>query len=684
MPIDRFNKAIGKTTQIISKNDSYITLKDSKTDLSSYNAVVNKFEAVQRSKAANNNEVVTDVSVRAPFGRSDYEFFHPNEYLPRDFRQIILACRASYMYVGVIRNVIDLMTDFACEDLCLIHTDPKVQAFFKVWSKKVNLFDVAQEFVRHFLVDGNVVIKRITTKLTVPLKRQWESAAKVDQKSYVEKSSLEPGEIPIRYIHLNLLNLLWIGGIAAKIADKQFLTFNVNPNILSVLRANKEQAKEILDALPLDIREHILNKGPTNIPLDMSKIFVSYNKKDSWEPWATPYLISILKDVKFRDKLRQAEISTLDGFISTIRLWKLGDHKEGFLPNDKVIDKLVNMISSNVGGGSFDIVWDSMIDMEEFYPPVELLGSEKYDQVNKDILIGLGVPDVLLGGKGANFSNSFIQLKTLVEKLKTVRSKVIDWINTETAIVCRGMGFDSQPRVKFNYNNLQDDSVKQKLIMGLLDRGLISADSVLQLFNEDWDMEVERISEQQKTIKQNKLDVRNPLPDPKIMQQQVDQRGQKMNQPNISGQPKNDNGRPNFQKDDTKRDQKVTKVKTKSSIAIIKAMDIIDLIDDNIVPVYMDHLGVDNARKLTNDQKREIDNIRLVVLSSIKIADKVDSDFIIKVAENTSNSVNKNIVIEADRLNSEFLEENGEKPTLSQRKRLNAIAWANFQFNDGE
>jgi hypothetical protein len=119
-------------------------------------------------------------------------------------------------------------------------------------------------------------------------------------------------------------------------------------------------------------------------------------------------------------------------------LWKLGDHEQQILPDSAAIQKLIDILAANPGGGAMDLVWDSMIEMTPYYPPIkDILGSEKYDQVNRDILIGLGVPEVLIGGKGGNFSNSWIQLKTLVEKLNYVRTKLKAWIEGEVRLSCR-------------------------------------------------------------------------------------------------------------------------------------------------------------------------------------------------------------------------------------------------------
>lgn len=46
-----------------------------------------------------------------------------------------------------------------------------------------------------------------------------------------------------------------------------------------------------------------------------------------------------------------------------IRLWKVGDHKEGILPNEVIVDKLAKYLAKDKKGEVVDIVWDTMISI---------------------------------------------------------------------------------------------------------------------------------------------------------------------------------------------------------------------------------------------------------------------------------------------------------------------------------
>jgi hypothetical protein len=647
--------------------------------MASLSNVIERYEGVRRGSEEKTTAIslTSDQSIRSPFNRMDYDLYRPNEKLPKRFREVIHACRGAYLRLGIVRNVIDMMTDFATEDLKIVHPDKKVEAFFKVWMKKVKLKEAVEEFVRHLLIDGNVVLKRTTAKLSKPVENQWmeiATAAETPQKLYTE-DQVSKREIPWKYNFLNVAALFWIGDEIDP--DNKKLAFQPSQSLLKVIRTpNDFFQKSYVDRLPKSILDKVKTDDSAFIPLDMDSIYVAFNKKDSWEDWAPPFLYSILSEIHFRDKLRQAEISALDGVINVIRLWKLGDHKEGILPNQAAVDKLISILETNTGGGAIDLVWDSMIEMAPFYPPVaEILDPEKYSQVNRDILIGLGVPEVLVGGQGGNFSNSFIQLKTMVEKLNYVRGKVTDWLQGEIEMVCQAMDIKMLARAKFNEMNLEDENANRKLIVGLLDRGVISAEAVLEIYGEDFILEVERLKQQKDTFNKAGIKLKSPLDPPpqKPLAKPIGSKPGSIKKKSKTGQ--KGAGRPSGAKDTSVRKTRQAKIRTTATQLSVFALDAIDAIDKYVIPIYIESANVSNARKLTAEQKDELNQVRITVLASIKPSDSLLEESILDIAENSEN-YNKDVVIAINNAIAEFTSTRNCEPTLTQRKNLEAIAWA--------
>jgi hypothetical protein len=646
-------------------NSGYITFdKNNMTALAKNYTGPKKFDAIQKAAAS------TDpIRTRPAYYKENYLSERPNEILPISFRDVIHACRSSYLRMGIIRNVIDLMTDFACEDLQIVHPDKKVEAFFKVWMTKVNFPEAISEFVRHFLIDGNVVVKRTLAKLSRPVEEQWveRTLAQDDPEKLYTENQPNKREIPWRYNFLNVAALYWLGGDVARMNGERQLAFRPGQQLINELKSPGDAFQQVFrDKIPDNARNALLDKFNKNkglVPLDMDALYVAHNKKDSWEDWAPPFLYCVLSDIAYKDKLRQAEISAMDGWMNCIRLWKIGDHKEGFLPAEGAIDKLITILDTNTGGGTIDIVWDSLIDMKDYYPPVEkILGSDKFKEVDRDILIALGIPEVLIGGAGANFSNSWIQLKTLVEKLKYVRGIVSDWVHRELNLVCQAMDIAIAPKARFNQINLEDENVARKLIVGLFDRGIISAEAVLNIYGEDFLIEIERIKRETKVFNQSNIDVKGPF--------DTQPSGTTPTQPP---------GRPS-QTQDVNRKTRNPKVRRAAASLITYAFKCIELIDENIIPPYTQSLGISDGRNLTKNHRREIDKIRQLVLANMKFEDNLSPDLIMEAALNTINvnlDVFKYIQNKVNSCQGEL--------TLENKKMLEATAWAEFYTNqDGD
>src|SRR3990167_72879 len=82
------------------------------------------------------NNLRPGISGRPEFSRNVFEYFRPNESLPQRYNDIVRACDSIYKNVTLIRNVIDLMSDFACEGIRLVHSVKSWERFYNSWFKR--------------------------------------------------------------------------------------------------------------------------------------------------------------------------------------------------------------------------------------------------------------------------------------------------------------------------------------------------------------------------------------------------------------------------------------------------------------------------------------------------------------------------------------------------------------------
>ena len=461
---------------------------------------IDSYDGIQKAVAYNRRsflDIEPNRSVRTGFTREDYNRFRSEEAVPKRQQEAIRMCMAAYDKVGIIRNVIDLMADFAGQGITIVHPNKRIEKFFRAWFQKVNGKERTERFLNTLYRCGNVVVKRRTAKINKRTEKQLRSMADADME--VIDLKVNRREIPWKFDFLNPLSVEVIGNELATFVGQPQYALKVSKLVRGLakrgLTQNTPHHKNLTAMLPPDILEAIKN-GQNVVPLDPEKVSVYYYKKDDWLVWSNPMIYAILDDIIMLEKMKLADISALDGAISNIRLWSLGDLDNKILPTKAAINKLRNILASNVGGGTMDLVWGPELKFTESSTQVfRFLGKEKYEPVLTNIYAGLGIPPTLTGmaNTGGGFTNNFISLKTLVERLEYGRQVLVNWWNQELEIVQKAMGFRLPAKIHFDQMVLSDEASEKTLLIQLADRNIISSETLVERFGEIPEIEKIRI-----------------------------------------------------------------------------------------------------------------------------------------------------------------------------------------------
>ncbi len=179
---------------------------------------------------------------------------------------------------------------------------------------------------------------------------------------------------------------------------------------------------------------------------------------------------------------------------------------------DEHFERLADMLAQP--GQAMNIIWNEAIEADVIQADMKgIFDPKKHESADRDILTALGVPEVLLGGKGGNFSNSYIAVSSLLERLESARNKVRAWLMEEIKLVSDAMNFRKMPTVRFGRTSLTDDKAEKQFMLGLLDRGIISIDTVLQEANTSVEVEAKK-QEREKGLqdkKSKKMDIKGPF-----------------------------------------------------------------------------------------------------------------------------------------------------------------------------
>ena len=571
-------------------------------------------------------------SVRPQFSHLDYYAFRPNEAIPNNQNRAIKMCMDAYDKVGIIRNVIDLMGDFGCQGISIVHPNKSVEKFYQQWFKNVNGKERSERFLNNLYKAGNVIVYKSYAKVTPQLYQYMKSLA-ADIK--VEVPNATKNEIPWRYNFFNPLNV--------KLKDGQLAVFLGKPNYTINLGTffdrftDGEIPNDVFNTLPVNIK-NALNNGQKEVPLDSSRVSVFHYKKDDWLQWANPMIYAILDDIIMLEKMRLADMSALDGAISNIRLWTLGSLEHKILPNKAAINKLRDVLASNVGGGTMELVWGPELTFKESSSEVyKFLGSEKYTAVLNSIYAGLGVPPTLTGmaTNGGGFTNNFISLKTLLERLQYGRDQLVRFWEKEIELVRQAMGFRYKAHIQFDQMTLSDEASTKNLLIQLADRDIISHETLLERFKEIPQIENIRLKRE--------LDKRNTDGPPKASpfhnanfdqdiqkiekQGEINQKQAKLIEKNTT-QEINPNGRPPFKQDQGPRKQRITKPKSQPGVAelIVWAEESWNTISETLTVSFLGFKNKKNLRQLTKSEVIELEQLKIDILTNIELMEKVSAN----------------------------------------------------------
>lgn len=638
-------------------------LKTSSEAMSEYTLV--EHTSAMRRYGLDYSNLDANTSGRPGLTRSDYDFFRPDEAVPKRIKGIIKKAEDIYQRVGLVKNVIDLMGDFGSQGIRLVHKNKRIERFYRTWFKKIKGKERSERFLNNFYKTGNVVINRQTGKLSLKVSDElYRTIGNADlQISDTETVKLEKREIPWKYTFIDPFYVEVSAGALASFSQTKTYELVLPAALRRVINSPKTpQEQAIVTNLPIQIIEAAKTKKP--FPLDPDKVLVFHYKKDDWQSWAYPMIYSIMDDITVIEKLKLADMAALDGAISNIRIFKLGSLEHKISPTKAAAAKLAGILGNNVGGGTMDLVWGPDIELIESKTNVhQFLGEAKYTPHLNSVYAGLGIPPTLTGTYGAaGTTNNFISLKTLTQRLQYGRDALTEFWDREIALVQKSMGFRYPARVEFDKMDLSNEDAEKALLIQLADRNLISDELLQHRFGIDPDMEKSRLNRESRDRKSDRMVKKSgPWHDPqpenglkKIALQsgvaspsevglQLDARknGEKSSlelrqafkptqlakdsPESLPGEPQQ--GRPKLSKDSQKRKQKEFKPQTGASL-ILWASQAQENIASIINPIMLEFYQKKNLRSLSSTEVKELENLKAKILFGLKPFCTINSEYI--------------------------------------------------------
>lgn len=650
--------------------EAYVTWGDdvqSKTDaLNKASESLSEYDGIQHAHAAPylrqdfSNLIPNNISGKPGLSRMDYDYFRPQESVPKEVKQIIRRADLIYQKIGLVKNVIDLMSDFASQGVNIVHPNTRIERFYKNWFNKVKGKDRSERFLNYLYRTANIVINRQTAKIgTKTTKDMYKATAADLNEQQIQQENLQLGKkvIPWRYTFIDPAYVEVAAGPLSAFTNKKEYSLALPSALRKIINNPKtEQDKKIVDSLPVSIVQAAKSKKP--YPLDSDKVMVYHYKKDDWQIWAYPMIYAIMDDITVLEKLKLADMAALDGAISNIRVFKLGNLEHKIAPTKAAAAKLASILQNNVGGGTMDIVWGPDLELIESKTNVhQFLGEAKYTPHLNNVYAGLGIPPTLTGTYGAaGTTNNFISLKTLTQRLQYGRDVLTSFWNHEIELVQKAMGFRYPAKIEFDRMDLSNEEAEKALLIQLSDRNIVSDEFLQKRFGADPSMEKLRLRREDQDRERNRrvaklgpyanlnnemkkialqlgmvapsevgLNLKDKKDGEKThLETKTDLEIKKQKKapkpsgnPNLSQPP----GRPGEGRPPGKQDQEQRKTKdfapqTGASL-ILKANSIQEDINTVINPILLEFYNKKNIRSLSSEEYKELETVKTKLLFSI-------------------------------------------------------------------
>ncbi len=620
--------------------------------------------------------------------RADRDFFRPEEEIPTEAVEVISACYQAYERFPIIRNVLDMMADFAVKGIDVVNRTPTAQAFGREWAARAGMYERSERIALTLLVAAVCPVRRMVGRLPTTFRRP-------DVAIRARKANpLRRGQLPTGYALLDPRDLIppvWVDPRSVRLDPVR--DFRYSPG----LNARSGRAGSGLrSAAPFGWTDGPAAGTPT--PLDPATDRLLFYKRNDYDVLPRPILFSILRDLQVLEKLRMSDVAALDGSIQRLRIFKLGSVEHGIFPTEAAFAKLGDMLAAGVGGGTKDIIWGPDIKMEETETNVHhFLGKAKYAPTMEAIFQGLGVPPTLAGGDPkAGFTNNFVSLRTVVERLQYVRDVLRSFWEDELELVQDALGFRHPFRVVFDEPALADEATEKKLLLDLMDRGVISDEAVLERFSADPEIEAIRVRRENKerargvrapkasqfhldasqkaqlertfvlqgelTPSQVGLQYEPPAPGEQTRLDRLEKQAQ---QGGTGDLPNGDPGRPDGAKDTYPRKQK--------RVVPLKAEARRKACDGLVRPAFLAKVGKATARQLTAAEAAELEETSFAVLCHLGEAVTAEAVAALMAAPPT---VPEGVRAAYESALDEMKRETGEAPTADDRRYLRGLAAA--------
>lgn len=255
------------------------------------------------------------------------------------------------------------------------------------------------------------------------------------------------------------------------------------------------------DKLGAHIKQYILAGKP--IPLDNRNVSHLKFGDRAGVRYGTSIIRRLFPYLAYKTKLMTAQWIVAERMILPIKIVKVGSEVRPAGPQD--IANVQAQLANTANDPNLTLVTHHDFEMEWYGAAGKVLQlTTEFELIEKEILDGLMINKVLLNGEGPTYSNAAIGVEVMIQKLDRLRKRLARWVEEKIYLPVAMMnGFKRKnewgqteyvyPKLRWNPMHLRDQQQHRQFMLQLYEKGVISTKTLLDVFEIDYDNEVEMI-----------------------------------------------------------------------------------------------------------------------------------------------------------------------------------------------
>lgn len=402
-----------------------------------------------------------------------------------------LAQKAYYNF-SVIRQTIELMVEFSCSDIFFIGGTSKSRQFFENWLKEINIWNLQDQFFREYFRSGNIFIFPIRGTV------DNDYVSKINK---VYGTSFGSLKLPVGYTILDPASISANGMISFSNP-----TFYLTLNEYEVERLRKprtEQDRLVYESLDEDAKQELGRNDVSTIQIELDKhnIVAVFYKKQDYEPFSVPMVYPVLKDINWKQEMKNMDMALTRTLQQVILLITMGTEPDKGGVNYKHLQKMMQLFDNESIGRV--LVSDYTTEAKFVIPDIaDILAPQKYDVVNTDIREGLS--NILLG-ENNKYADSNIKIKVFIERLRHAREAFLaNFLIPQIKAISKEAKFKTFPTPVFDKMSLQTDLQLSRIYARLMELGILTPEEGFEALEKNRLPQNETFIENQKKFKTQK------------------------------------------------------------------------------------------------------------------------------------------------------------------------------------